>query len=77
MDEPTDARRRWAMEVLGRVATMYSTGFTVVIPLKNNSWNLKILLMEEILHQLIGIVYPIIYQVLYIPGGEKQYPPEV
>ena len=30
-----------------------------------------ILLMEEILHQLIGTlsVYPIIYKVLYIPGG--------
>ena len=28
-------------------------------------------LMEEILHQLIGsqVVYPIIYKVLYIPGG--------
>ena len=30
-----------------------------------------ILFMEEILHQLIGSlsVYPIIYSVLYIPGG--------
>ena len=27
------------------------------------------LLMEEILHQLIGIVYPMIYMVLYILGG--------
>jgi len=25
--------------------------------------------MEEILHQLIGIVYPIIFRVLYIAGG--------
>ena len=25
--------------------------------------------MEEILHQLIDKVYPIIYRVLYIPGG--------
>ena len=29
----------------------------------------NILLMEEILHQLLGVVYPIIYRVLYIPGG--------
>ena len=28
-----------------------------------------ILLMEEILHQLRLVVYPIIYRVLYIPGG--------
>ena len=28
-----------------------------------------ILLMEEILHQLRLVVYPIIYKVLYIPGG--------
>ena len=29
----------------------------------------QILKMEEILHQLM-VVYPIIYMVLYIPGGE-------
>ena len=28
-----------------------------------------ILLMEEILHRLRLVVYPIIYKVLYIPGG--------
>ena len=28
-----------------------------------------ILLMAEILHQLTLVVYPIIYKVLYIPGG--------
>ena len=28
-----------------------------------------LLLMEEILHHLIGIVYPSIYRGLYIPGG--------
>ena len=30
---------------------------------------LEILLMEEILHQLRLVVYPIIHTVLYIPGG--------
>jgi len=29
----------------------------------------KILLMEEILHQLRLVVHPIIYRVLFIPGG--------
>jgi len=29
--------------------------------------------MEEILHQLIGIVYPIISNVLYIPGGYPDF----
>jgi len=33
-----------------------------------------ILLMEEMLHQLMGIVYTIIYKVLYIPGGEGFLP---
>ena len=33
--------------------------------------NLK-LLMEEVLHQLRLVVYPIIYQVLYIPGGDRR-----
>ena len=28
-----------------------------------------LLLMEKILHQLSLVVYPIIYRVLYIPGG--------
>ena len=28
--------------------------------------------MEEILHQLRLVVYPIIYQVLYIPGGDRR-----
>ena len=33
-----------------------------------------ILLMERILHQLIGTlsVYPMIYKVLYIPGGDRR-----
>ena len=30
-----------------------------------------ILLMEEILHQLRLVVYPIPYKVLYIPGGAE------
>jgi len=30
---------------------------------------LQILLMEEILHQLRLVVYPIIYRILYTPGG--------
>ena len=29
----------------------------------------KLLLMEEILHLLRLVVYPIIYKALYIPGG--------
>ena len=37
-----------------------------------------LLLMEEILHQLIGtVVYPIIYKVLYIPGGAGFLPSTV
>ena len=31
--------------------------------------NFTLLLMEEILHQLRLVVYPIIYKVFYIPGG--------
>ena len=31
-----------------------------------------ILLMEEILHQLRLVVYPIIYEVLYIPGSDSR-----
>ena len=34
---------------------------------------LEILLMEEILHQLRLVVYPIIYKVLYIPGGWQDF----
>jgi len=30
---------------------------------------IQLRLMEEILHQLRLVVYPIIYKVLYIPGG--------
>ena len=37
----------------------------------------KILLMEEILHQLRFVVYPIIYRVLYIPGGARFLPSRV
>ena len=37
----------------------------------------KILLMEEILHQLRLVVYPIIYRVLYIPGGAGFLPSTV
>ena len=34
--------------------------------------------MEEILHQLIGsLVYPMIYKVLYIPGGAGFQPSTV
>ena len=29
--------------------------------------------MEEILHQLRLVVYPIIYKVLYIPGGWQDF----
>ena len=36
-----------------------------IIPILN--W--VVLLMAEILHQLRLVVYPIIYKVLYIPGG--------
>ena len=36
----------------------------------------ELLLMEEILHQLIGI-YPIIYGGLYIPGGAGFLPSTV
>ena len=33
-------------------------------------WKLKLLqLMEEVLHQLRLVVYPIIYEVVYFPGG--------
>ena len=32
-------------------------------------WLEMVLLMEEILHQLRLVVYPIIFSVLYIPGG--------
>ena len=37
----------------------------------------EILLMEEILHQLRLVVYPIIYMVLYIPGGAGFLPSTV
>ena len=33
--------------------------------------------MEEILHQLRLVVYPIIYRVLYIPGGADFFPSTV
>ena len=33
--------------------------------------------MEEILHQLRLVVYPIIYKVLYIPGGAGSLPSTV
>ena len=36
-----------------------------------------VLLMEEILHQLRLAVYPIIYKVLYIPGGAGFLPSTV
>ena len=36
-----------------------------------------ILLMAEILHQLRLVVYPIIYKVLYIPGGCLGFLPTV
>ena len=36
-----------------------------------------ILLMEEILHQLRLVVYPIVYRVLYIPGGAGFLPSTV
>jgi len=36
-----------------------------------------ILLMEEILHQLRLVGYPIIYKVLYIPGGAGFLPSTV
>ena len=38
---------------------------------------LEILLMEEILYQLRLVVYPIIYKVLYIPGGAEFLPSTV
>ena len=36
-----------------------------------------LLLMAEILHQLRLVVYPIIYKVLYIPGGARFQPSTV
>ena len=36
-----------------------------------------ILLMEEVLHQLRLVVYPIIYTILYIPGGAGFLPSTV
>ena len=59
------------------------------VPMTNCCWgegsksvgNLQpnILLMEEILHQLIGtlVLYPIIYRVLYMPGGAGLLPSTV
>ena len=41
-------------------------GAHLVIPPKK--WE-QLLLVAEILHQLRLVVYPIIYKVLYIPGG--------
>ena len=38
-------------------------------PVRKNRNAVKLLLMAEILHQLRLVVYPIIYRVLYIPGG--------
>ena len=39
--------------------------------------NLEILSMAEILHQLRLVVYPVIYQVLYILGGARFQPSTV
>ena len=36
-----------------------------------------LLLMEELLHQVRLVVYPIIYRVLYIPGGAESLPSTV
>ena len=42
-------------------------GFLLTPKLEPQVWGL--LLMEEILHQLRLVIYPIIYRVLYIRGG--------
>ena len=39
------------------------------IPLETSLAPFHLLLMAEILHQLRLVVYPIIYEVSYIPGG--------
>ena len=44
------------------------TAFALVMQQTHANF-INMLLMEEILHQLIGRVYPIIYRVLYIQGG--------
>ena len=38
---------------------------------------IELQLMEEILHQFMLVVYPIIYRVLYIPGGAGFLPSTV
>ena len=45
-----------------------------LIPMISFLWNLLwiILSMEEILHQLRLVVYPIVYKVLYISGGDRR-----
>ena len=42
--------------------------FWGICPYNNAYFGLVLLLMEEILHQLTSS-FPIIYKVLYIPGG--------
>ena len=49
-------------DAVGRLTFLGAMIF-VVVPLN------KILLMEEILHQLRVVFYPIIFMALYIPGG--------
>ena len=55
-----------------KILMAYNTSWCHAIysrPPINLLWFDHLLLMERILHQLRLVVYPIIYKVLYIPGG--------
>ena len=64
-------------QVISRISTLLGTPKIHISP--PSRWfsfpEGEILLMEEILHQLRMVVYPIIYKVSYIPGGCLGYLP--
>ena len=49
--------------------TPFTSGAMTLMTRFDQVPSIDILLMEEILHQLRLVVYPIIFRVLYIPGG--------
>ena len=63
--------------ILGAVETAVQTQKNMSSFFKRSLRHPVILLMAEILHQLRLVVYPIIYKVLYIPGGAGFLPSTV
>ncbi len=61
--------------LLGKIKIFPTWWFNDNLPCPRH--HLTILLMAEILHLLRLVVYPIIYKVLYIPGGARFQPSTV